>query len=239
MGKYYYVKSKKKGEGVRFYLKITGICCIFFGVFLFAYFFFPLVSYQFFFRFAFASSPMKSPIPEYLINEPSDVKTLFASGFASLTKDYTDARNWYGEVKASQKDIAYTLSIPKLKIEHARVRIDYDLSKHLVHYSGNTQPGERGNTVIFGHSSFPYFFNPADYTTIFATLHTLEEGDEILLSLNSVQYRYKIVSMFITDPEDISIFTPSSESLLTLVTCTPPGTVWKRLIVQAKLQGLI
>lgn len=241
MGRYYYVKSKR-GRGVRFYIRLLGFFCIVLGISSFLYLLFPLFSWQFFIRFAFSSSKLESPIPEYLINEPSDLKNLFAASVNSLTRDYTDARNWFENVEsgsAQGKVSEYSLSIPKLKIKNALVStVDYDLSKHLVQYRSPTLPGNSGNVVIFGHSTLPQFFKPTDYKTIFATLHTIKKGDEVTSSLNGVEYRYKVFSITITTPDDTSIFAPSNESIITLVTCTPPGTVWKRLIVKARLQAL-
>ena len=241
MGRYYYVKLKR-GKGVRFYIRLLGFFCIVLGISSFLYLLFPLFSWQFFLSFALSSSKIESPIPEYLIREPSDVKGLLAASLNSLTRDYTDARNWYdnaeGNAQASNV-AAYQLSIPKLKIKNALVStVDYDLARHLVQYRSPTLPGNKGNVVIFDHSTLPQLFKPADYKTIFATLHTLKKGDEIIASLNGAEYRYKVFSISITDPDDTGIFAPSDESIITLVTCTPPGTVWKRLIIKAKLQNL-
>ncbi|MDO8639815.1 MAG: sortase, partial [bacterium] len=78
-----------------------------------------------------------------------------------------------------------------------------------------------------------------DYKTIFATLHTIKINDEIFVSIEGVSYKYNIYNIIIVDPTDTSIFTQTvDDSYLTLVTCTPPGTIWKRLIVKARLQKI-
>lgn len=161
--------------------------------------------------------------------------------------DYTKASNWFVG-GASEEDFVsssitfYTLSIPKLGIEKASVAIGgEDLSKNLIHYPGTAFPGKSGNAVIFGHSALPLFFNPKNYLTIFSTLPSLAKGDEIEVSYDGVLYKYKVEDMFEVKPTDIQILEQdTSDSFLTLVTCTPPGDPRKprRLIVRARVVPL-
>jgi sortase A len=63
-------------------------------------------------------------------------------------------------------------------------------------------------------------------------------GDQIILNVEGKDYTYEIFSTTVTTPDDVNIFSQSYDnSYLTLVTCTPPGTVWKRLIVRAVLKS--
>ena len=134
----------------------------------------------------------------------------------------------------------YALSIPKLKIVGAQVIVGAeDLMESLIHYGPAVLPGENGAAVVFGHSVLPHFFNPKSYQTIFSTIHTLEEGDEILVDIDGVEYRYKVFGLEVIDPGDISFLEQRNDnSYLYLITCTPPGTYWKRLIVKASLEHL-
>lgn len=157
--------------------------------------------------------------------------------------DYTNANVWYPT--APQKDVVtpvntYTLSIPKLKIQDALVTIGGDdLNTSLVHYGGTGLPGQYGTAVVFGHSMLPQFFSPTNYKSIFSLLPTLKPGDDILVTYDGVQYRYVIVEMLVVDPTDLSVLEQRfDDSYITLVTCVPPGTYWKRLNVKAKLQTL-
>ncbi len=152
--------------------------------------------------------------------------------------DYTNADAWYGHSTTQTFDhISYSLSIPKLKIKNATVRDDHtDLKESLIHYPGTAQPGDLGNGVIFGHSVLPQFFNPKNYLTIFSTLHTLSKGDEITITSGPATYTYKIEQMYVTTPDDLTPLAQSYASrTLTLITCTPPGTYLKRLIIKAVL----
>lgn len=242
MGKYYIKRGK---YNFKKYIKLIGVFFITLGVLFFFYFFFPVISYQLFLAQAFSESDIEAPIPKYLVvNKNNDLKSLVASGINSLTTDFTDARNWYPgispETGETKRVDFYSISIPKLKIENAIVSTrDYNLSEHLVQYFGTSIPGENGTAVIFGHSTLPYLFNAKNYKTIFATLHTLKIGDELFAQVQGVTYRYKIFSILITSPEDTNMFSQSYDhSYITLVTCTPPGTIWKRLVVRATLDSI-
>ncbi len=221
------------------------------GVFFLLYFGFPIISYQLFLAPAFASQQIETPIPQYMVADNQNVMSLISQGIQSLTTNYSDARNWYPQVAqttvstpvqtavpVSAKIDTFNLSVPALGIQNAEVSSsDYDLDKHLVDYYGPGNPLMPGTSVIYGHSTIPQWFDPHNYKAIFATLHTISVGDDIILTVLGQNYTYKIFSITITSPDDVNIFTQSYDnSYVTLVTCTPPGTTWRRLIVRAVLQ---
>ncbi len=154
--------------------------------------------------------------------------------------DYTNANVWF-PTKPQKKVVtpvnSYKLAIPKLKISDATVLIaGDDLNKSLIHYGGTGLPGEYGTAVIFGHSVLPQFYNPKDYRTIFSTLPTLKIGDEITIDYDGIRYRYIVYEMLVTEPNDLTPLEQRfDDSYITLVTCVPPGTYWKRLNVKARL----
>jgi sortase A len=158
--------------------------------------------------------------------------------------DYTQASNWFtgGAIKEdfdTSKVDFYTITVPKLKITSATVAIGgEDLSKNLIHYPGTALPGKRGNSVIFGHSILPIFYDPKNYISIFSLLPTLKKGDLINISYDGVYYTYRVETMFEVLPTDIQVLDQdSTDSFLTLVTCVPPGDPGKpkRLIVRARV----
>jgi sortase A len=168
----------------------------------------------------------------------SDTNSIAPVVYAS--SDFTNANAWFPT--SPQKKVVtpvntYTLSIPKLKISDAMVTVaGDDLKVSLVHYGGTAFPGEYGNTVIFGHSTLPQFFNPKDYRTIFSTLPTMKVGDEIDITYDGISYMYKVFDMTVSEPSDLSALEQKfDDSYLTLITCVPPGTYWQRLHVKARL----
>lgn len=158
--------------------------------------------------------------------------------------DYTQASNWFpGGAKkedfSTSKVDFYTITVPRLKINSATVAIGgEDLSKSLIQYPGTALPGKRGNSVIFGHSILPIFYDPKNYISIFSLLPTLKKGDLININYDGVSYTYEVETMFEVMPTDIQVLDQdSTDSFLTLVTCVPPGDPGdpKRLIVRARV----
>ncbi|HKZ35051.1 MAG TPA: sortase [Patescibacteria group bacterium] len=133
----------------------------------------------------------------------------------------------------------YKITIEKLGILDAEVRVGAeDLDTSLIQFPGTALPGKIGNSVIFGHSVLPYFYNPKSYKTIFSTLHLLTKGDLIRVEYDGVQYMYRVEGRKLVSPKDYSILSqPSEERELSLVTCVPPGIDLGRLVISAKLLG--
>lgn len=156
-------------------------------------------------------------------------------------RDITNPNTWFPtqpQKKVSAPVNSYTISIPSLNITNASVIIaGDDLAQSLIHYGGTGLPGEYGTTVIFGHSTLPQFFRGTkDYKTIFATLPTIKEGEDIYVTYDSVSYRYQVFDKVVVEPTDLTALEQHfDDSYLTLVTCVPPGTYLYRLNVRAKL----
>jgi sortase A len=154
--------------------------------------------------------------------------------------DIQNPNTWFPtspQKKVTAKVNTYTLSIPKLKITNALVTISGDdLGVSLVHYGGTPLPGQYGNAVIFGHSTLPQFFNATNYKTIFSFLPTIIIGDEIDVTYDGVKYKYVVYDMVVVEPTDLSPLEQRfDDSYMTIITCVPPGTYWKRLNVKAKI----
>lgn len=246
MAKYYYKKNSKALKKAIF--RLLGLAIFFGGIFTLLYVLFPLISWQIYFAPIFASQEIAVPIPKTAIVSEATIKSLVSTAANNITGvDYTNAQNWFpaynppaGTEAGNLKVSSYTLSIPKLGIENATVStVGYELDKYLVNYPGTAIPSDNGNAVIYGHSTLPQLFNSKDYKTIFATAYKLSVGDEVFATVENVTYRYKIFSVTVVDPSDTSIFSQTYDnSYITLVTCTPPGTTWKRLIIKARLQKI-
>lgn len=226
--------------------KILGLFSIGIGIMTLVYFFFPLISYHLYLSAAFAGNNIQAPLPQrFVLNGGSSIAGLFSSGITNVTTDYTDARSWFpyqktGAGDESQKVTEYEFSVPSLNIRNRKVSVtDFDLSKHLVQYfTTSKSPIEKGTSVIFGHSTLPQWFDHENYMTIFAKLHLLKHGDEIVLTVNGKEYQYSVFSISVLNSDDPNIFSQAYDnSYITIVTCTPPGTTWKRLVVRASLKG--
>lgn len=176
-----------------------------------------------------------------LLNPLGETKGITVS---SGSTDLTKASNWFPG-GASEEDFNsgnvkfFTLSIPELDIDQATVAIGGDnLDDHLIQYPGTALPGKVGNSVIFGHSILPIYYNPKNYISIFSTLPTLKKGDEVFVQYDGIAYEYKVEDKFEVLPTDLQVLDQAGDgSYLSLVTCTPPGHPQKpkRLVVRAKL----
>jgi len=137
----------------------------------------------------------------------------------------------------------FYLTIPKLKIEDALVEINSESlnpSSALGHYPGTSLPGDNGNAFIYGHSVLPWFFNSNNYKTIFSTLGKLEPGDEFYIKYNNREYTYVVETKEELSPSDVKPLAEIkpkylNESTVVLMTCSPPGTKLKRLLINGVL----
>lgn len=130
--------------------------------------------------------------------------------------------------------------IPKINVE---IPVVYDvetiqeaaiqnaLERGVVHYATTPDPGQKGNSVIVGHSS-NNIFNQGKYKFAFVLLNKLEIGDTFYLTKDGVKYAYKIYQKKVVPPTDVSVLGPTDKpATATLITCDPPGTSLNRLIV--------
>ena len=159
-------------------------------------------------------APATSPIPERTTIKTSD------SAVLTIGKIGVSAPIVFG-VSDKTKDI-------------------YDnLSRGVVHYSPSSRPGEKGASIILGHSSdYPWKKNA--FGSVFALLGKLAPGDRL-----QVQYDNGTVLTF--EVKQSLIFAPfsndsrlekiegSTDSSLVLISCWPVGTTYKRIAVEAVL----
>jgi sortase A len=106
------------------------------------------------------------------------------------------------------------------------------LQHGVVHFPGTAYPGEGGNVVITGHSSY-FPWDPGRFKDVFALLHQVNVGDEVIVYHDQVKYRYIVYDKKVVKPDQVDVLTQGGESRLTLITCTPVGTALNRLVVLA------
>jgi sortase A len=135
---------------------------------------------------------------------------------------------------------APVISIPKINVNApvvyepsiAEAAIQKALQGGVAHYGTSVKPGQNGNMVIVGHSSNDWW-EPGNYKFVFVLLDKLTVGDEFKINYQSRQYVYKVSQVKVVEPTDLSVLAPTPGPTATLITCTPPGTSWKRLVIKA------
>ena len=130
--------------------------------------------------------------------------------------------------------------IPKISVDSPIVwnipeqDIVANLHRGVVHYDQSALPGNDGNVFITGHSSY-YWWAQGPYSAIFALLDKLEKGDEIAINYKNQIYVYQVRESQVVNPYQVAIMkTKTGEKILTLMTCVPVGTNFRRLIIKAE-----
>lgn len=161
-----------------------------------------------------------------------------SSGFASIisgnpqtiTPVSTDFGVVVEKINANAKVIADVDSTDQTSYTKA-------LSLGVAHAKGTSFPGQVGNIYLFSHSTDAPW-NIIRYNAIFYLLNKLESGDRVIMFYSGRRYDYIVFDKIITSASDVKYLTQSyDQSVLTLQTCDPPGTILNRLVVRAKLVG--
>lgn len=219
-------------------LRIAALICGISGVVILVGVIYPIVSYSS--TYSKNYTELISPVSETTSKVQGIITSTINGNVNTDAKVSTWFNGWTDKVDFNTSKVDYyTISIPKLKIKDAIVAIGgEDLSHHIIQYPGTALPGKRGNSVLFGHSILPIFYNSQNYLAIFSLLPTLKKGDEIYVEYDGISYVYDVENIFEVLPTDIQVLDQdSTDSFLTLVTCVPPGDPRnpKRLIVRARV----
>jgi len=108
------------------------------------------------------------------------------------------------------------------------------LTLGVAHAKGTPLPGDPGNSFLFAHSSVD-FIQASKYNSVFYLLSKLEIGDQIDIYKEGKRINFYVTEKKIVEAEAISYLTSTnSDPSITLMTCWPPGTDLKRLLVVAK-----
>ncbi|MEX2054819.1 MAG: sortase [Candidatus Andersenbacteria bacterium] len=96
-----------------------------------------------------------------------------------------------------------------------------------------TNFGDTGNVVVTAHSSGTEAFGP--YRFAFAKLSELTEGQEYSVTTPTAVYTYRVYGKEIVWPHEVDKLPQDDRSTVTLVTCWPLWTNFKRLLVHTEL----
>lgn len=222
---------KRKRTGDRFFfsfISIVGLMSLMFALW-------PYFSWQFTTASRLTAKIDEFPIPK---GEVLSLKSTLSAnvqvaqdpdGFSYFTTNYKPQ---------GPRPQEFQVTIPKLKIKDAEVKVDnLKFDKSLAHFPGTPLPGETGNSFVTGHSVLPQFADPENYRAIFTKLSDLEIGDDVYVEINAQKLHFAVQYAKVVDPHDLSVLSPISSTghNLTLMTCVPPGTNLKRLVVITNL----
>jgi LPXTG-site transpeptidase (sortase) family protein len=128
------------------------------------------------------------------------------------------------------------VSVPIISISSRQDKVLQEgLKRGAVIFPETSFPGKKGNCVIVGHSS-NYPWRKGNYDNVFVLLDKLRKGDEVEIFWQKKKFKYIIFEEArIVKAGQMEILAPTEKSILTLMTCWPIGTNYKRLIVKGKL----
>ncbi|MFC1622261.1 sortase [Patescibacteria group bacterium] len=153
-----------------------------------------------------------------------------------------------GEVQGPQEivpvDTDFGIVIPKIGANakvvenvdpHNSREYQVKLTEGIAHAKGSPLPGEFGNTFLFAHSS-DNFYNANRYNAVFYLLNKMEKSDKFFLIKDNVRYEYEVEEKSIVEAEQVEYMDSDLKTQkATLMTCWPPGTTIKRLVVVGNL----
>lgn len=132
------------------------------------------------------------------------------------------------------------LEIPKIEISVPLVFVENEnevskaLDRGVVHFPSSALPGETGQTIILGHSA-PPGWPKIKYQWVFSQINDLEVGDEIFVYFDNKKYTYSVnKKIFLEKREELPQDLTSSDNMLILISCWPPGKDIRRIAVVAK-----
>lgn len=121
------------------------------------------------------------------------------------------------------------------KWDELNEHIEEQLHGGVVHYPHTAKPYEYGNVFLTGHSSY-YAWDKGSYKDIFALLYVLQPDDEFMIYYEGRKYVYRVSEKLEVDPDEVEAMRQGGKrKIATLMTCTPPGTNLRRLLVIAEL----
>lgn len=124
-------------------------------------------------------------------------------------------------------EVIARIEIPRIGLSAMVVEGDgkSELRRAAGHIPGTALPGEPGNVAIAAHRD-----------TFFRRLRRLKQGDTLILSSLEGAWRYRVVSMRVVKPDNLTVLFPTGRDTLTLITCFPfdyLGSAPERFVVRA------
>lgn len=110
---------------------------------------------------------------------------------------------------------------------------DYLVHKGIWHRPATNTPEKGGNTVLVGHR-FTY-----DGAAVFYNLDKLKNRDDVYFVYEHKIYHYRVTHSEIVSANAAHVEAPSSDTKLTIYTCTPLLTAKDRLVYIADLVEVI
>ncbi|GAP22053.1 sortase [Leptolinea tardivitalis] len=126
---------------------------------------------------------------------------------------------------------AVRIQIPAINVDAPVIQGDgwEQLKKGVGQHAGTPNPGEGGNVVLSAHNDV--------FGEIFRDLDKLKTGDTIVLFTNLRTYTYVINQSRIVLPAQVEVMSPTTDSVVTLISCYPYMVDNRRIVITAVLKN--
>ncbi len=123
------------------------------------------------------------------------------------------------------------IQIPSINVDAPIVMGDAweQLKKGVAQHVGTPNPGENGNVVFSAHNDI--------FGEIFRNLDRLQPGDTVILYTNARQFTYIVTGTQIVAPTRVDVMAPTTNAVVTLISCYPYLIDNQRIVVSAVLQN--
>jgi LPXTG-site transpeptidase (sortase) family protein len=138
-------------------------------------------------------------------------------------------------------DKEFGIVIPKINVNAPIVEnvdpfssFDYQrqLAKGVAHAKGTGLPDQERTMFLFAHASGDILM-ARRYNSVFYLLNKLAAGDQLVIYYRDAPYYYQVTASKEVAADAVNYLEEDQENDLILMTCTPPGTTWRRLLVLA------
>lgn len=148
------------------------------------------------------------------------------------------AIGWQEEIYEKEDSI----EIEKIKISAPLILVkkkedvQNSLDRGVVLWPDSVFPGQKGQTIILGHSAPPNW-PKIKYDWVFSNLNLLEKGDEIVIFFQKRKYTFTVEEkIFLNRGQELPKTDPE-KSILFLISCWPPGKDLRRIAIEATLKS--
>jgi LPXTG-site transpeptidase (sortase) family protein len=172
------------------------------------------------------------------LSPASSLETLLQNKLETYTMDFNILPPTNRVVVPSLNiDVPLVDSLYKNDVDFSQGDFAVELKSGVVKYPTTPDPGQEGNTLIFGHTS-QEFWEKNPYGTIFSSMPKLQAGDIIQLIWQGNLYEYKVVDKVIRTPKEVNTEYMKRQNqgkqFVTLMGCYPLGRTDKRMMVIAE-----
>ena len=184
-----------------------------------------------------AAAPEQVASPTALRTTPALVEAQVLPGGHSASSEGTIPEHLRALIKPLPPVVLPTPSpgrpsrivIPAIQVDAPIVTGDgpEELKMGVGHHHGSANPGEAGNMVLSGHNDI--------YGQVFRHLDRLAPGDEVIVYCGAEAFTYRVSEKRIVQPTEVSLLAPSSEPIVTLISCYPYLVNTHRIAVIAEL----